>query len=162
MKEVVFVSAVRTAIGAYNGSLSEVSAVELGALVIKEAIKRANIDPGQVEEVIMGNVLQAGLGQNPARQAALKAGLPIEIPALSINKVCGSGLEAVNLAARAILAGDADVVVAGGMESMSNSPYLLGKARRGYVKVAANKGQPLFLFGQKVFWLQVKPMGSSV
>lgn len=132
MKEVVIVSAVRTAIGAYNGSLAEVSAVELGALVIKEAIKRANIDPGQVEEVIMGNVLQAGLGQNPARQAALKAGLPIEIPALSINKVCGSGLEAVNLAARAILAGDADVVVAGGMESMSNAPYLLGKARRGY------------------------------
>jgi acetyl-CoA C-acetyltransferase len=132
MKEVVIVSAVRTAIGAYNGSLAEVSAVELGALVIKEAIKRANIEPGQVEEVIMGNVLQAGLGQNPARQASLKAGLPIEIPALSINKVCGSGLEAVNLAARAILAGDADVVVAGGMESMSNAPYLLEKARRGY------------------------------
>jgi acetyl-CoA C-acetyltransferase len=132
MKEVVIVSAVRTAIGAYNGSLAEVSAVELGALVIKEAINRANIEPGQVEEVIMGNVLQAGLGQNPARQASLKAGLPIEIPALSINKVCGSGLEAVNLAARAILAGDADVVVAGGMESMSNAPYLLEKARRGY------------------------------
>jgi len=132
MREVVIVSAVRTAIGSYNGSLAEVSAVELGALVIKEAIKRANLDPLQVDEVIMGNVLQAGLGQNPGRQAALKAGLPIEIPALSINKVCGSGLEAVNLAARAILAGDADVVVAGGMESMSNAPYLLEKARRGY------------------------------
>jgi acetyl-CoA C-acetyltransferase len=112
MKQVVIVSAVRTAIGAYNGSLAEVSA--------------------EVEEVIMGNVLQAGLGQNPARQASLNAGLPIEIPALTINKVCGSGLEAVNLAARAILAGDADVVVAGGMESMSNAPYLLEKARRGY------------------------------
>jgi acetyl-CoA C-acetyltransferase len=132
MKEVVIVSAVRTAIGAYNGSLANVSAVELGALVIKEAIKRANIDPSQVSEVIMGNVLQAGLGQNPARQAALKAGLPIQVPALSINMVCGSGLEAVNLAARTILAGDGDVVVAGGMESMSNAPYLLEKARRGY------------------------------
>lgn len=132
MKEVVIVSAVRTAIGSYNGSLAEISAVELGALVIQEAIKRANIDLIEVDEVIMGNVLQAGLGQNPARQAALKAGLPVEIPALSINKVCGSGLEAVNLAARAILAGDADVVVAGGMESMSNAPYLLEKARRGY------------------------------
>ena len=132
MKEVVIVSAVRTAIGSYNGSLSEITAVELGALVIQEAIKRANIDLAQVDEVIMGNVLQAGLGQNPARQSSLKAGLPVEIPALSINKVCGSGLEAVNLAARAILAGDVDVVVAGGMESMSNSPYLLEKARRGY------------------------------
>jgi len=132
MKEVVIVSAVRTAIGAYNGSLANVSAVELGAVVIKEAIKRANIDPSQISEVIMGNVLQAGLGQNPARQAALKAGLPFQVPALSINKVCGSGLEAVNLAARTILAGDGDVVVAGGMESMSNAPYLLGKARRGY------------------------------
>lgn len=132
MKEVVIVSAVRTAIGSYNGSLAEISAVELGALVIQEAIKRANIDLIEVDEVIMGNVLQAGLGQNPARQAALKAGLPVKIPALSINKVCGSGLEAVNLAARAILAGDADVVVAGGMESMSNAPYLLEKARRGY------------------------------
>ena len=132
MKEVVIVSAVRTPIGSYNGSLAEISAVELGALVIQEALKRANIDLVQVDEVIMGNVLQAGLGQNPARQAALKAGLPVEIPALSINKVCGSGLEAVNLAARAILGGDADVIVAGGMESMSNAPYLLGKARRGY------------------------------
>ncbi|AIF52636.1 acetyl-CoA C-acetyltransferase [Pelosinus sp. UFO1] len=132
MREVVIVSAVRTAIGSYNGSLAEVSAVELGALVIKEAIKRAEIDPVEVEEVIMGNVLQAGLGQNPARQSALKAGLAIEVPALSINKVCGSGLEAVNLAARAILAGDADIIVAGGMESMSNAPYLLEKARRGY------------------------------
>jgi len=132
MKEVVIVSAVRTAIGSYNGSLAEVSAVELGALVIKEAITRAKIDPVEVEEVIMGNVLQAGLGQNPARQSALKAGLAIEVPALSINKVCGSGLEAVNLAARAILAGDADIIVAGGMESMSNAPYLLEKARRGY------------------------------
>lgn len=132
MKEVVIVSAVRTAIGAYNGSLANVSAVELGALVIKEAIKRANIDSTEIDEVIMGNVLQAGLGQNPARQAALKAGLPIQVPALTINKVCGSGLEAVNLAARTILAGDGDVVVAGGMESMSNAPYLLEKARRGY------------------------------
>jgi len=132
VKEVVIVSAVRTPIGSYNGSLAGFSAVELGALVIQEAIKRAKIEPEQVDEVIMGNVLQVGLGQNPARQASVKAGVPIEVPALSINKVCGSGLKAVNLAAQAILAGQADIVVAGGMESMTNAPYLLEKVRWGY------------------------------
>jgi acetyl-CoA C-acetyltransferase len=132
VKEVVIASAVRTPIGSFGGSLAGFSAVELGALVIKEALKRANIQPGQVDEVIMGNVLQGGLGQNPARQAAIKAGLPVEVPAMTINKVCGSGLKAVNLAAQAIFAGDADVLVVGGMESMSNAPYVLDKARAGY------------------------------
>jgi acetyl-CoA C-acetyltransferase len=132
MREAVIVSAVRTAIGSFNGSLAPVSAIELGGLVIKEALQRAGADGASVDEVIMGNVLQAGLGQNPARQATLKAGLPIEVPALTINKVCGSGLKAVNLAAQSILAGDSDIVVAGGMESMTNAPYLLDKARSGY------------------------------
>ncbi len=132
MKDVVIVSAVRTAIGSFNGSLSPLSATEMGGLVIKEALQRAGTDASIVDEVIMGNVLQAGLGQNPARQATLKAGMPIEVPALTINKVCGSGLKAVNLAAQSILAGDAEVVVAGGMESMTNAPYLLDKARSGY------------------------------
>ncbi len=132
MREAVIVSAVRTAIGSFNGSLAPVSAIELGGLVIKEALRRAGADGASVDEVIMGNVLQAGLGQNPARQATLKAGLPIEVPALTINKVCGSGLKAVNLAAQSILAGDSDIIVAGGMESMTNAPYLLDKARSGY------------------------------
>jgi acetyl-CoA C-acetyltransferase len=132
MREAVIVSAVRTAIGSFNGSLAPVSAVELGGLVIKEALQRAGADGASVDEVIMGNVLQAGLGQNPARQATLKAGMPIGVPALTINKVCGSGLKAVNLAAQSILAGDSDIVVAGGMESMTNAPYLLDKARSGY------------------------------
>lgn len=132
MREAVIVSAVRTAIGSFNGSLALLPAAELGGLVIQEALKRAGIDGTGVNEVIMGNVLQAGLGQNPARQAALKAGMPVEVPALTINKVCGSGLKAVNLAAQSILAGDADIVVAGGMESMTNAPYLLDKARQGY------------------------------
>lgn len=132
MREAVIVSAVRTAIGSFNGSLAPVSAIELGGLVIEEALRRAGADGVSVDEVIMGNVLQAGLGQNPARQATLKAGLPIEVPALTINKVCGSGLKAVNLAAQSILAGDSDIVVAGGMESMTNAPYLLDKARSGY------------------------------
>jgi acetyl-CoA C-acetyltransferase len=132
MKEVVIASAVRTPIGNFGGALAGFSAIDLGALVIKEALKRANIQPEQVDEVIMGNVLQGGLGQNPARQAAIKAGLPVEVPAITINKVCGSGLKAVNLAAQAILAGDADILVVGGMESMSNAPYLLDKARTGY------------------------------
>jgi acetyl-CoA C-acetyltransferase len=132
MREAVIVSAVRTAIGSFNGSLAPLPAAELGGLVIQEALNRAGIDGTGVNEVIMGNVLQAGLGQNPARQAALKAGMPVEVPALTINKVCGSGLKAVNLAAQSILAGDADIVVAGGMESMTNAPYLLDKARQGY------------------------------
>ncbi len=132
MKEVVIASAVRTAIGNFNGSLSPFSAAELGAVVIQESLRRAGVEGSIVDEIIMGNVLQAGLGQNPARQASVKAGLPVDIPSLTINKVCGSGLKAVNLAAQAIMAGDADIIVAGGMESMTNSPYLLDKARSGY------------------------------
>ena len=132
MREVVIASAVRTAIGTFNGSLAPLSAVEIGSAVITEALKRAKVEPGVVDEVIMGNVLQAGLGQNPARQAAIHAGLPVETTAYTVNKVCGSGLKAVALAAQAILAGDADVIVAGGMESMSNAPYATDKARWGY------------------------------
>ncbi|GAC1652011.1 MAG: acetyl-CoA C-acetyltransferase [Ktedonobacteraceae bacterium] len=132
LQEAVIVSAVRTAIGTYGGGLAEVPAVRLGEICIRAALERADLKPGQVDEVIMGNVLQAGLGQNPARQAAVNAGLPVEIPALAINKVCGSGLKAVALAAQAIKLGDADIVVAGGMESMSRAPYLVEKARFGY------------------------------
>jgi acetyl-CoA C-acetyltransferase len=133
MKEVVIVSAVRTAIGSFNGSLSPMTAVELGAEVIAAAIGRVGIDKISIDEVIFGNVIQAGLGQNPARQAAVKAGIPIEVPAYTMNQVCGSGLLSVNLAAKAIMSGDADIIVAGGMESMSNAPYLLdSKARKGY------------------------------
>lgn len=132
MKEVVIVSAVRTAIGAYGKSLKDVPAVELGAKVIEEAVRRAGINPKEVNEVFFGNVLQAGLGQNPARQAAIKAGLPVEVPALTINKVCGSGLRSISLGAQVIKAGDAEVVVVGGMENMSQSPYLLNNSRWGY------------------------------
>ena len=131
-KEVVIVSAVRTAIGSFMGSLASLSAPELGAIVITEALKRAGLDKSEVDEVILGNVLQAGLGQNPARQAAMKAGLGEEIPSMTINKVCGSGLKSVMLASSAIRAGDGDAYVAGGMESMSNAPYLLPGARSGY------------------------------
>jgi acetyl-CoA C-acetyltransferase len=131
MREVVIVSAVRTALGSFGGGLKDVSAVDLGATVIKEAVKRANIDVNMIDEVIMGNVLQAGLGQNTSRQAAIKAGLPLEVPSFTINKVCGSGLRAVSLAYQMILSGDTDVVVAGGMESMSQAPYVMNKARWG-------------------------------
>jgi acetyl-CoA C-acetyltransferase len=130
--EVVIVSAVRTAIGSFNGSLKDISAPELGATAIKGALEKADVKPEQVDEVILGNVLQAGLGQNPARQAALMAGLPVSVSAMTINKVCGSGLKAVHLATQAILAGDADIVVAGGMENMSQAPYLLQDARNGF------------------------------
>lgn len=130
--EVVIVSAVRTAIGSFLGSLKDVSAIELGSIVIKEALDRAGVKGDQVDEVIMGNVLQAGLGQNPARQAAIKSGLPETVPAMTINKVCGSGLKAVHLARQAIIAGDAEIIVAGGMENMSQSPFLLQNAREGY------------------------------
>ncbi len=130
--EVVIVSAVRTAIGNFNGSLKNVSAPVLGAVVIKGALEQAGVKPEQVEEVIMGNVLQAGLGQNPARQSAIQAGIPESVPSMTINKVCGSGLKAVHLAAQAILAGEADIVVAGGMENMSQAPYLLKNAREGF------------------------------
>ncbi|MDD4169618.1 MAG: acetyl-CoA C-acetyltransferase [Desulfotomaculaceae bacterium] len=132
MRDVVIVSAVRTAVGKFGGSLQNTPAVELGALVIKEAVKRAGISGEQVEEVIMGNVLTAGLGQNPARQAALKAGLPIETPAYTVGIVCGSGLKTQMLAAQQIMAEQADIVVAGGMENMSAAPYLVDKARWGY------------------------------
>lgn len=131
MKEVVIVSAVRTAIGSFGGAFKSVPAVDLGAKVIKEAINRAGVKPELVDEVIFGNVLQAGLGQNPARQAVIKAGLPVEVPALTINKVCGSGLRAVSLACQTILAGDSDVVIAGGMENMTRAPYVLNDARWG-------------------------------
>ena len=132
MKEVVIASACRTALGKFGGSLKSVSAVDLGAIVIKEAINRAGIDPKSVDEVVMGNVLQAGSGQNPARQAMIKAGLSIEAPAMTINKVCGSGLRCVSLAAQIIKSGDADIVVAGGMENMSQAPYVVPNARWGY------------------------------
>ncbi len=132
MKNVVIASAVRTPIGSFNGSLSSIPATKLGGVVIKEAIERAGIESSEVDQVIMGNVLTAGLGQAPARQAAIGAGLPISVNALTINKVCGSGLKAVMLAAQAIMTGDAEVIVAGGMESMSRAPYLLEQARTGY------------------------------
>lgn len=131
MKEIVIVSAVRTAIGSFGGSLKDIAAPELGSIVIKEALRRASIKPELVDEIIMGNVLQAGLGQNTARQAAIKAGVPVEVPAMTINKVCGSGLRAVELAAQIIKAGDAEIIVAGGMENMSSAPYLLKDARWG-------------------------------
>jgi len=130
--EVVLAGAVRTAIGTFGGSFVDTPATQLGATVIAEALRRAGIQPDQVDEVIMGNVLSAGLGMNPARQASIAAGLPDTVPATSVNKVCGSGLKTVALAAQAIMLGDADVVVAGGMESMSGAPYLLPKARYGY------------------------------
>lgn len=130
-REVAIVSAVRTAVGSFNGSLKSISAPELGAMVIKEAVNRARLTLDQVEEVIMGNVLQAGLGQNPARQAAIKAGIPVSTPAMTINKVCGSGLKTVHLGAQSIMLGDQDIVVAGGMENMSQAPYLLQGAREG-------------------------------
>ncbi|TCP31745.1 acetyl-CoA C-acetyltransferase [Scopulibacillus darangshiensis] len=130
--DVVIVSAVRTAIGQFNGSLADVAAPKLGAIVIEEALGRAGANKEEVDEVIMGNVLQAGLGQNPARQASIQAGLPETVPAMTINKVCGSGLKAVHLASQAIMLGDADLIVAGGMENMTQAPYLLDKARSGY------------------------------
>ncbi|WP_347549763.1 acetyl-CoA C-acetyltransferase [Pseudalkalibacillus hwajinpoensis] len=130
-RDVVIVSAVRTPLGSFNGSLKSISAPELGAMVITEAVKRAGLTVDQVEEVIMGNVLQAGLGQNPARQAAIKAGVPVTTPAMTINKVCGSGLKTVHLGAQSILLGDQNIVVAGGMENMSQAPYLLNGARDG-------------------------------
>ena len=131
-KKVVIASACRTAIGTMGGSLSTTPAADLGAIVIKEAVKRAGIKPEDVDQVYMGCVIQAGLGQNVARQATLKAGLPIEVPAVTMNVVCGSGLNCVNQAAQMIMAGDADVVVAGGMENMSMAPYAIPQARYGY------------------------------
>ncbi|SFH73817.1 acetyl-CoA acetyltransferase [Tindallia magadiensis] len=131
MREVVIASAVRTAIGNYGGTLKDVSAADLGSIVIKEAVNRAGIKPEQVQEVYMGCILQAGAGQGVARQAAVNAGLPVEVPATTINMLCGSGLRTVSMAAQTIIAGDNDIVVAGGTENMSQAPYLLPKARWG-------------------------------
>ncbi|MGB5035236.1 MAG: acetyl-CoA C-acetyltransferase [Blastocatellia bacterium] len=132
MKDAFILSGARTPVGKFQGSLSPFQAPELGSFAIRAAIERAGIDAAEIEEVIMGNVLQAGLGQNPARQAALKAGCANSVGAMTINKVCGSGLKAVALGAQAIMLGEAEVVVGGGMESMTNAPYLLPKARQGY------------------------------
>src|SRR4026209_260860 len=131
MRESVIVSAVRTPTGKFLGSLKDFSAPQLGAIVVREAVRRAGIDPARGDECIMGNVVAAGEGQNPARQAALNGGLHEHVAAMTINKVCGSGLKAVMLAAQGIATGDTDIVVAGGMESMSNCPYLLPKVREG-------------------------------
>src|SRR6188472_1414606 len=131
MKEPVIIGAVRTPIGKFQGSLKPFTAPQLGSLVVRAACERAGLNPADVDEVIMGNVVSAGLGQNPARQAALGGGLPPDVAALTINKVCGSGLKAVMLAAQGIATGDIDVAVAGGMESMSNTPYLLQRVREG-------------------------------
>jgi len=131
-RQVVIVSAVRTAIGRFQGALGSVPASTLGSVVIREAVERAGIDPARIDEVLMGNVVQAGQGQAPARQASIQAGVPPTVGATTVNKICGSGLKTVMLAAQAIVAGDADILVAGGMESMTLGPYLLPKARQGY------------------------------
>ena len=132
MEDIVIVSAVRTPVGKFQGGFSDLSATQLGAIAVRESVKRAGIDPAKVDECIMGNVVSAGLGQNPARQAALNGGLLPEVGALTINKVCGSGLKAVALAAQAIQTGNSEIVVAGGMESMTNAPYLLPQGRSGF------------------------------
>lgn len=132
MKKVVIASAVRTAIGSFGGALSGIGPAELGKTVIAEALKRANVKPEQVDEVIFGCVLQAGLGQNVSRQAAIKAGIPVEVPTLTVNKVCGSGLRCVSLAFQTVMAGDNDIVVAGGVENMTDAPYYLPKGRWGF------------------------------
>src|SRR6266852_3757244 len=132
MEDVVIISGVRTPIAKFQGALQDFSAPQLGAIAVREAVKRAKVAPEQVEECIMGLVVSAGLGQNPARQAALNGGLPHTVGAMTINKVCGSGLKSVALAAQAIQTGNAEIVVAGGMESMTNAPYLLPQARKGY------------------------------
>ena len=131
-KEIVLVGACRTAMGKMGGTLADIPAEKLGAIVMKEAIERAGIKPSDIDEVLFGNVITAAMGQNPARQASVHAGIPIEVPATTINNVCGSGLKTVNMAAQMILAGDADVVMAGGMENMSIAPYALEKGRYGY------------------------------
>ncbi len=132
MRDVVIVSAVRTAVGTFGGALRDIPAIELGKIAVEEALKRARVKPEQVEEVILGNVLQAGQGQNPARQVLIRSGIPKEVPATTINKVCASGLKSVMMAAQAIKAGDVDVVVAGGIESMSQAPFYIPGARWGY------------------------------
>src|SRR5438876_2221552 len=131
-RQAVIISAARTPVGKLLGSLKSFKATDLGAMVVSEAVKRARVEPASVDEVIMGCVIQAGLGQNPARQAALRGGLPDTVSAVTVNKVCGSGLKAVMMAAQGVQLGDTEIVVAGGMESMSNAPYLIPKAREGY------------------------------
>ena len=131
MRDIVIVNCVRTAVGTFGGSLKDVSAIDLGIKVIEEVVKRAGLKGDQIDEVIMGDVLQTGLGQNPARQAAIGAGIPQEVPSFTVNKVCASGLKPVMLAAQAIMVGDADIIVAGGIENMSRAPYALNKARWG-------------------------------
>jgi len=148
-KKVVLAGACRTPIGKMGGALSTVSATELGALVIKEALNRAGVKPEQVDHVYMGNVIQAGLGQNPARQASINAGLPVEVPAVTVNVVCGSGLNCVNMAAQMIMAGDADIVVAGGMENMSQGPYAVMNGRFGY---RMNDGKLVDLMIKDALW----------
>src|SRR6202171_6636428 len=132
MTDVVIVSAARTAVGKFGGSLAKIAAPDLGAIVIRALLERANLKPEQISEVILGQVLAAGSGQNPARQALIKAGLPSSVPGMTINKVCGSGLKAVMLAANAIIAGDADIVIAGGQENMSAAPHVLPGSRDGF------------------------------
>ena len=132
METVVIVQALRTAIGTFGGTLKDVSAIQLGAAVAERLLENTGVEPGQVDEVIMGNVIQAGLGLNPARQAAVKAGIPVDVPSFTINKACGSGLKAITLAAQSIALGQADIIIAGGMENMSRAPYILKKARWGY------------------------------
>jgi acetyl-CoA C-acetyltransferase len=132
VSKAIIVDGCRTAIGSFGGALKDIPATNLGSTVIKSALERAGLDPGEVDEVIMGNVLQAGLGMNPARQSAIAAGIPDSVPSFTVNKVCGSGLKSIALAAQSIAAGDGDLIVAGGMESMSRAPYLLTNARRGY------------------------------
>src|SRR3989441_6683657 len=132
IKQAVIISAVRTPVGKLLGALKGFKATDLGAMVVRESVKRAGVKPENVDEVIMGCVIQAGLGQNPARQAALHGGLPDTVSAVTVNKVCGSGLKAIMMAAQGVQLGDTEIVVAGGMESMSNAPYLLPKAREGY------------------------------
>jgi len=132
IRDAVIISATRTPVGKFLGSLKDFKATDLGAIVVRESVKRAGVNPEDVDEVIMGCVIQAGLGQNPARQAALRGGLPPAVSAVTVNKVCGSGLKSVMMAAQGVQLGDTDIVVAGGMESMSNAPYLIPKAREGY------------------------------
>src|SRR5207253_6611134 len=160
IKEAVIISAVRTPVGKFLGALKSFKATDLGAIVVREAVKRAGVKPEDVDEVIMGCVIQAGLGQNPARQAALRGGLPNTVSAVTVNKVCGSGLKAIMMAAQGVALGDTEIVVAGGMESMSNAPYLVPKAREGY---RLGHGQMLDAVIQDGLWcsLHVASVGGA-
>jgi len=153
MREVVIAGAARTPIGTFGGSLTSVSAVDLGVVASKAAMDRAGIKPEMVDEVIMGNVLQAGLGQNTARQIAIHSGIPKEVPSFTINKVCGSGLRAISLAAQIILLGDADIILAGGTENMSAAPYLVPKARWGARMGDAKMIDYCLIFSINITWV---------